>query len=64
MTQTLNKPTDQRFTHSLVSWQQFKLIQEGFNNSPGIQLFYYLGEVEILVNKIDSSVVERGKKRG
>ena len=37
MTQTLHKPTDQRFTHSLVSWQQFKLIQEGFNNSPGME---------------------------
>ncbi|HAX86928.1 MAG TPA: hypothetical protein DCY91_11880 [Cyanobacteria bacterium UBA11370] len=23
-------------------------MQEGFNNSPGIRLFYYLGEVEIL----------------
>ncbi|HBL14943.1 MAG TPA: hypothetical protein DD379_26830, partial [Cyanobacteria bacterium UBA11162] len=48
MTQTLDQATDQRLTHSLVSWQQFKLIQEGFNNSPGIRLFYYKGEVEIL----------------
>ena len=23
------------------TWQQFKLIQEGFANSPGIKLFYY-----------------------
>ncbi|HBB31368.1 MAG TPA: hypothetical protein DDZ80_10855 [Cyanobacteria bacterium UBA8803] len=48
MTQTIDKPIDQRFIHSGMSWQQFKLIQEGFNNSPGIRLFYYRGEVEIL----------------
>jgi Uma2 family endonuclease len=48
MTQTLNKPTDQRLTHSGVSWQQFQSIQEVFNNSPGIRLFYCEGELEIL----------------
>ena len=48
MTQTLSKPTDQRLTHSLVSWRQFQSIQEGFSDSPGIRLFYYRGEVEIL----------------
>ena len=48
MTQTLSKPTDKRFTHSEVSWRQFQSIQEGFSDSPGIRLFYYRGEVEIL----------------
>jgi Uma2 family endonuclease len=48
MTQTLDKPTDRRFIHSGVSWEKFKLIEAGFADSPGIKLFYYEGEVEIL----------------
>ncbi len=48
MIQTLSKPTDQRLTHSGVSWQQFQSIQDGFKDSPGIRLFYHKGEVEIL----------------
>ncbi|WP_333357179.1 Uma2 family endonuclease [Microcoleus sp. N3A4] len=48
MTQTLLQPLDQRFIHSGISWQQFKLIEQGFSDSPGIRLFYYKGEVEIL----------------
>jgi len=48
MTQTIDKPTEQRLTHSGMSWHQFKLLQESFDGSPGIRLFYYRGEVEIL----------------
>ncbi|GET38055.1 Uma2 family endonuclease [Microseira wollei] len=48
MTQTLDKPTDRRFIHSGVTWEHFKLIEAGFAESPGIRLFYYEGEVEIL----------------
>lgn len=48
MTYTLERPTEQRFIHSRVSWQQFKLIQAGFADSQGNRLFYYKGEVEIL----------------
>jgi Uma2 family endonuclease len=48
MTQTLLRPLDQRFIHSGISWEQFKLIEQGFSDSPGIKLFYYKGEVEIL----------------
>jgi len=48
MTQTLSKPIDQRLTHSGMSWQQFELLREIFTDSPGIRLFYYKGEVEIL----------------
>lgn len=56
MTQTLIKPTDQRFTHSGVSWEQFKLIQEAFSDSPGIRLSYYRGEVEILAVSQDHEI--------
>ncbi|HAG80141.1 MAG TPA: hypothetical protein DCL61_02995 [Cyanobacteria bacterium UBA12227] len=59
MTQTLDQATDQRLTHSLVSWQQFKLIQEGFNNAPGIRLFYYKGEVEILAVSQEHETISR-----
>ncbi|MBE9125310.1 MULTISPECIES: Uma2 family endonuclease [unclassified Coleofasciculus] len=59
MTQVLDKPIDQRLTHSFVSWQQFRLIQEGFNNSPGIRLFYYRGEVEILAVSQDHELFSR-----
>jgi Uma2 family endonuclease len=48
MTVTLDKPKDQRLIHSGIDWQQFKLIEQGFSNSPGIRLFYFKGEVEIL----------------
>lgn len=45
MTQTLLQPLDQRFIHSGISWQQFKLIEQGFSDSPGIKVLYYKGEV-------------------
>jgi Uncharacterized protein conserved in cyanobacteria len=48
MTVTLDRPKDQRLVQSEISWQQFKLIQQGFSNSPGIRIFYYNSEVEIL----------------
>jgi Uma2 family endonuclease len=48
MTYTLDKPTEQRFIHYGVNWQQFKSIQAGFAQSPGVRLFYYRGELEIL----------------
>jgi Uma2 family endonuclease len=45
----LDKPTqDQRIVQHGRTWRQFKLIQEGFANSPGVRLFYYKGIVEIL----------------
>ena len=48
MTQTLLQPLEQRFIHSGISWQQFKLIEQGFSDSPGIKLFYYKEQIEIL----------------
>jgi Uma2 family endonuclease len=50
MVQLLDQPIpDQRIIQSGRTWQQFKLIQEGFANSPGIKLFYYKGTIEILM---------------
>jgi Uma2 family endonuclease len=48
MTVILDQSKDQRLVQSEISWQQFKLIQQGFSNSPGIRLFYYNSLVEIL----------------
>ncbi|GET38059.1 Uma2 family endonuclease [Microseira wollei] len=59
MTQTLDKSTDRRFIHSGVSWEQFKLIEAGFADSPGIRLFYYEGEVEILAVSLEHETISR-----
>jgi len=41
--------TDQRIVYSSITWEQFKLIQAGFANSPGIRLAYYNSTIEILM---------------
>ena len=56
MTQTLDRPKDQRLVHSGISWQQFQSIQTGFADSPGIRLYYYRGEVEILAVSQDHEI--------
>lgn len=48
MTTTLKKSTDQRIVHH-GTWEQFKLIQQGFAGSPGVRLAYYEGTIEILM---------------
>jgi Uma2 family endonuclease len=40
---------DQRIIQPERSWAQFKLIQQGFENAPGVRLFYHNGTVEILM---------------
>ena len=59
MTHILLQRLNQRFIHSGISWQQFKLIQQGFYDSPGIRLFYYRGEVEILAVSQDHEFFSR-----
>ncbi|HBE17960.1 MAG TPA: hypothetical protein DEG17_03725 [Cyanobacteria bacterium UBA11149] len=44
----LNKTTDQRIVHH-GTWEQFKLIQKGFDDSPGVRLFYSEGTIEIIM---------------
>ncbi|MCY7278452.1 MAG: Uma2 family endonuclease [Phormidesmis sp. CAN_BIN44] len=49
-TQQLKNPIrDQRIVHHGRTWQQFKLIQEGFAESSGVRLFYYNSTIEILM---------------
>lgn len=58
MTQTIDKPTEKRFTHSGMNWHQFKLLQESFADSPGIRLSYYQGELEILSTSPEHEIVK------
>lgn len=40
---------EQHLVYGGITWQQFKLIQAGFAESPGIKLSYYDGEIEIFM---------------
>jgi Uma2 family endonuclease len=42
-------PQDQRIIQPGRTWEQFRLIQQGLENSPGVKLFFYDGTVEILM---------------
>jgi Uma2 family endonuclease len=59
MTQTPLKPKDQRLVYSGISWEEFKSIEAGFANAPGIRLFYCQGEVEILAVSQDHEFFSR-----
>jgi Uma2 family endonuclease len=58
MTQLLDKPTEQRFIQTGVSWESFKAIQSGFAGSPGVRLFYCEGELEILSTSPEHEIVK------
>lgn len=49
MAQLLNHTTDRRLVLYERTWEQFKLIQKGFEGSSGVRLFYYNGTIEILM---------------
>ncbi len=50
MVQLFHQPIqDQRIVQVNRTWKQFKLIQQGFENSPGVRLSFYNGTLEILM---------------
>jgi Uma2 family endonuclease len=49
MTQVLSRSIDQRIVHPGHTWEQFRLIQQGFSEFAGVRLFYYDGTIEILM---------------
>lgn len=51
MTQALLSPTntDRQIVYAGITWQQFKLIQSGFGDAPGIRLSYFNQTIEILM---------------
>ncbi|MFB2835793.1 Uma2 family endonuclease [Floridanema evergladense] len=55
----LDNTKDQRLVHSGMIWQQFKLLQESFADSPGIRLAYYKGEIEILTVSPEHESISR-----
>lgn len=58
MTQLLDRPTEQRFIQTGVSWESFKAIQKGFEDFPSVRLFYYRGELEILSISPEHEIVK------
>jgi Uma2 family endonuclease len=57
----LTKPKPQpevRIEQSLITWEQFKLIQRGFADSRGIRLAYYEGILEIVSTSIDHELIK------
>lgn len=54
------QPTqDQRVVYHGITWEQFKLIQEGFANSPGVRLFFHHETIEILMPGREHEVFSR-----
>ena len=49
---------EQRFVQTGVDWHEFKSIQQGFANSPGVRLFYFDGELEILSTSPTHEIVK------
>lgn len=58
MAQLLQKATDQRIVIP-GTWEKFKLIQQGFEETPGAKLSYYQGTVEILMPGEDHEFFSR-----
>jgi len=58
MIQLVEPPLEQRFIQTGVSWDSFKAIQSGFANSPGVRLFFYQGELEILATSPEHEIVK------
>ena len=54
----LLETTDQRIIHH-GTWEQFKLIQKGFDGSPGVRLFYHDETIEILMPGQDHEMFSR-----
>jgi len=59
MSQLLSKSVEQRLIHHGHTWEQFKLIQKGFEDSPGVRLFYYEGTIELLMPGQDHEFFSR-----
>jgi Uma2 family endonuclease len=48
MVQVLEKNRDRYFAHETISWEQFKVIQAGFEKVPNIRLMYCEGILELM----------------
>ena len=59
MAYLLDAPTDQRSTFSGITWERFKLIEQGFSQSPGVRLFYCDGALEIVTVSPEHEIFSR-----
>jgi Uma2 family endonuclease len=59
MAYLLDRPTDQRSTYQSITWDQFKLIEQGFSQSPGIRLFYFKGLLETVTVSPEHEIFSR-----
>lgn len=59
MAYLLDASTDQRSTFSGITWERFKLIEQGFSQSPGVRLFYCDGELEIVTVSPEHEIFSR-----
>jgi Uma2 family endonuclease len=50
---------DQRSTYKGITWEHFKLIEQGFSQAPGIRLFYYQGALEIVAVSPEHEIFSR-----
>jgi Uma2 family endonuclease len=56
---TPSKPKPEvRIEQSLITWEQFKLIQRGFADSRSIRLAYYDGVLEIVSTSVDHELIK------
>jgi Uma2 family endonuclease len=58
MPSLLNPTTDQRIIHH-GTWEQFKFLQQGFEGSPGVRLFYYEGTIEVFMPGREHEIFSR-----
>lgn len=57
---TQSKPNPEvSIEQSLITWEQFKLIQRSFASAKGIHLAYYEGILEIVSPNLDVATLQR-----
>ncbi len=47
----------QSFTHSGLTWDQFKALQRAFADSPGVRVAFYRGQVELLSVSAEHGII-------
>lgn len=55
MIQLLEQP--QQFIHAGLTWEKFKALQQAFEDSPGVRVAYYKGEVELLTVSPEHGII-------
>ena len=58
MPSLLDQTIDRHIIHH-GTWEQFKLIQQGFDGASGVRLFYYDGAIEILMPGREHEIFSR-----